>query len=74
MFQGEYCSRNDEAERADGEGYSVAQHDAEGGSHGRDPPDREEHALLAGAIVERHEYAERDSRERQEEQQKPDNH
>ena len=72
MLQGERRSGDDEAERADSEGHPVAQDYPEGSRHSRNQPDREEDALLAATLVERHENTKRKPRERQEEQHKPD--
>jgi hypothetical protein len=63
-LQGERRSGDNEAERADTEGHPVAQDDPEGGRHRRNQPDREEDALLAVTLVKRHEYTEREPRER----------
>ncbi len=71
-IQGECCPGDDEAERTDGEGHPVAQDDPEGGRHRRNQPDREVDALLTVALVERHEHAKREPRERQKEKQEPD--
>ena len=73
-LQGERRPGDDEAERADREGHPVAQDDPEGGCHRWNQPDREEDALLAVTLVASHEHAEREPRERQKEQQKPDDH
>jgi hypothetical protein len=74
MLQEERYSREDEADYPNGEGHPVLYEHTDGGGHRWDPPDREQHSLLAGAFVERHVHAKGDPCERQQEQQEPDEH
>ncbi|MDX6379386.1 MAG: hypothetical protein QOI57_410 [Rubrobacteraceae bacterium] len=62
MLQEERHSREDEAAHADGDGHTVLYEHTDGGGHRGNPPDREEHSLFAGTVVERHVHAEGDPR------------
>lgn len=72
MLQDERRSRDEEAERTDGEGYRVPQEEADGGGSGRDPPENEEHTGSAGTLVGGHKRAEPEPCKRQEQQQNPE--
>ena len=72
MLQDERRSRDEEAERADGEGHRILQEEADGGGDGRDPPENEEYTRSAGTLVSGHKRAETESCERQEQQQNPE--
>ena len=66
-FQGERRPRDDEAERADGEGHRVAHENTAGGRDGWSPPQGEVETRLPRSAFGGHERAEYNSRERQEE-------
>ena len=72
MLQGKRCPRSYEAEHADDEGHQVSHKDTTRRRHRRYPPEGKERARLASTLIERHEQAEHDPRQRQEEQQSPD--